>query len=47
MDWANVNALFAWHLFPASFSGCIRLPYEKARKFFSICNVGDEVQIVH
>jgi hypothetical protein len=31
---------------PAS-HGCIRLPYEKARKFFSICNVGDEVQIVH
>ena len=31
---------------PAS-HGCIRLPYEKAKKFFSICRVGDEVQIVH
>ncbi len=31
---------------PAS-HGCIRLPYDKARKFFGICNVGDEVQIVH
>jgi hypothetical protein len=31
---------------PAS-HGCIRLPYDKARKFFSICNVGDEVQIVY
>jgi hypothetical protein len=31
---------------PAS-HGCIRLPYEKARKFFGICNVGDEVQIVY
>ncbi|MCX6853485.1 MAG: L,D-transpeptidase family protein [Verrucomicrobia bacterium] len=31
---------------PAS-HGCIRLPYEKAKKFFGICNVGDEVQIVH
>jgi lipoprotein-anchoring transpeptidase ErfK/SrfK len=27
--------------------GCIRLPYEKAQKFFGICRVGDEVQIVH
>ena len=31
---------------PAS-HGCIRLPYEKAQKFFEICRVGDEVQIVH
>jgi hypothetical protein len=31
---------------PAS-HGCIRLPYDKARKFFGICNVGDEVQIVY
>lgn len=31
---------------PAS-HGCIRLPYEKAKKFFSIVRVGDEVQIVH
>jgi ankyrin repeat protein len=31
---------------PAS-HGCIRLPYEKAQKFFGICRVGDEVQIVH
>ncbi len=31
---------------PAS-HGCIRLPYDKAQKFFSICRVGDEVQIVH
>jgi lipoprotein-anchoring transpeptidase ErfK/SrfK len=31
---------------PAS-HGCIRLPYEKAQKFFDICRVGDEVQIVH
>ncbi len=31
---------------PAS-HGCIRLPYEKAREFFAICKVGDEVQIVH
>jgi hypothetical protein len=31
---------------PAS-HGCIRLPYEKAEKFFEICRVGDEVQIVH
>jgi hypothetical protein len=31
---------------PAS-HGCIRLPYEKAKKFFEICRVGDEVQIVH
>lgn len=31
---------------PAS-HGCIRLPYEKARSFFEICRVGDEVQIVY
>ena len=31
---------------PAS-HGCIRLPHEKAQKFFSICSVGDEVQIVY
>lgn len=31
---------------PAS-HGCIRLPYDKAQKFFSICRVGDEVQIVY
>ncbi|MBV6501634.1 MAG: hypothetical protein CJBNEKGG_04152 [Prosthecobacter sp.] len=31
---------------PAS-HGCIRLPYDKARSFFSICSVGDEVQIIH
>ena len=31
---------------PAS-HGCIRLPYAKAKKFFSVCRVGDEVQIVH
>lgn len=31
---------------PAS-HGCIRLPYDKAQKFFNICRVGDEVQIVH
>lgn len=31
---------------PAS-HGCIRLPYEKAKKFFSLVRVGDEVQIVH
>ena len=31
---------------PAS-HGCIRLPYEKARSFFSVCRVGDEVQIVY
>ncbi len=31
---------------PAS-HGCIRLPYEKAKKFFSLCRVGDEVQIVY
>ena len=31
---------------PAS-HGCIRLPYDKARKFFGICEVGDEVQIVY
>lgn len=31
---------------PAS-HGCIRLPYDKAQKFFGICRVGDEVQIVH
>jgi L,D-transpeptidase catalytic domain/Ankyrin repeats (3 copies) len=31
---------------PAS-HGCIRLPYDKAKKFFGICNVGDEVQIVY
>lgn len=31
---------------PAS-HGCIRLPYDKAKKFFSLCEVGDEVQIVY
>lgn len=31
---------------PAS-HGCIRLPYDKAQSFFSVCNVGDEVQIIH
>lgn len=31
---------------PAS-HGCIRLPYDKARSFFGICSVGDEVQIIH
>ena len=31
---------------PAS-HGCIRLPYDKAQKFFSLCKVGDEVQILH
>lgn len=31
---------------PAS-HGCIRLPYEKAKKFFNLVRVGDEVQIVH
>lgn len=31
---------------PAS-HGCIRLPYEKAKKFFEIVRVGDEVQIVY
>ncbi len=31
---------------PAS-HGCIRLPYEKARSFFGVCRVGDEVQIVY
>ncbi|GEP45748.1 hypothetical protein BGE01nite_50390 [Brevifollis gellanilyticus] len=31
---------------PAS-HGCIRLPYDKAKKFFGLCNVGDEVQIVY
>jgi len=31
---------------PAS-HGCIRLPYEKAKKFFGLVGVGDEVQIVH
>jgi len=31
---------------PAS-HGCIRLPYDKARKFFSLVDVGDEVQIVN
>lgn len=31
---------------PAS-HGCIRLPHEKAQKFFEICRIGDEVQIVH
>lgn len=31
---------------PAS-HGCIRLPYDKAKSFFSLCNVGDEVQIVY
>jgi hypothetical protein len=30
---------------PAS-HGCIRLPYEKAKKWFGILKVGDEVQIV-
>lgn len=31
---------------PAS-HGCIRLPYEKAKKFFALVKVGDEVQIVY
>ena len=31
---------------PAS-HGCIRLPHKKAQKFFEICRIGDEVQIVH
>ncbi|MCB1277616.1 L,D-transpeptidase family protein [Prosthecobacter sp.] len=31
---------------PAS-HGCIRLPYQKAKEFFSQVRVGDEVQIVH
>jgi len=31
---------------PAS-HGCIRLPYEKAKEFFSQVAVGDEVEIVH
>lgn len=31
---------------PAS-HGCIRLPYDKAKKFFGLVRVGDEVQIVH
>lgn len=31
---------------PAS-HGCIRLPYDKAKKFFSLVRVGDEVQIIH
>lgn len=31
---------------PAS-HGCIRLPYEKAKKFFGLVRVGDEVQIVY
>ena len=31
---------------PAS-HGCIRLPYDKAKKWFGIVKVGDEVQIVH
>ncbi|TDU70849.1 ankyrin repeat protein [Prosthecobacter fusiformis] len=31
---------------PAS-HGCIRLPYEKAKKFFGLVGVGDEVQIVY
>lgn len=31
---------------PAS-HGCIRLPYDKAKLFFSLTDVGDEVQIVH
>jgi len=31
---------------PAS-HGCIRLPYDKAKLFFSLTGVGDEVQIVH
>ncbi len=31
---------------PAS-HGCIRLPYEKAKKFFGLVGVGDEVEIVH
>ncbi|HRJ07063.1 MAG TPA: L,D-transpeptidase family protein [Prosthecobacter sp.] len=30
---------------PAS-HGCIRLPYDKAKKFFEITRVGDEVQII-
>ena len=31
---------------PAS-HGCIRLPYNQAKLFFSLTNVGDEVEIVH
>jgi hypothetical protein len=31
---------------PAS-HGCIRLPYEKAQKFFALTRVGDEVEIVY
>lgn len=31
---------------PAS-HGCIRLPYEKAKAFFGVARVGDEVQIVY
>ena len=31
---------------PAS-HGCIRLPYEKAKLFFGLTDVGDEVEIVH
>jgi hypothetical protein len=31
---------------PAS-HGCIRLPYEKAKQFFSLTDVGDEVEIVY
>jgi hypothetical protein len=31
---------------PAS-HGCIRLPYDQAKLFFSLTGVGDEVQIVH
>lgn len=31
---------------PAS-HGCIRLPYEKAKSFFGVCRIGDEVQIVY
>lgn len=31
---------------PAS-HGCIRLPYDKAKLFFSLTGVGDEVEIVH
>lgn len=31
---------------PAS-HGCIRLPYEKAKLFFGLTEVGDEVEIVH
>ena len=30
---------------PAS-HGCIRLPYEKAKKWFGIVKAGDEVQII-